>query len=70
MANENVQYTRLLCMLLLCVVVALFIVYSYQPLKPSLPLLVNTNQQKYVFFDLGVNNGDSLLNFLGLKSNG
>ena len=36
----------------------------------NIPVFDNLAKQKYVFFDLGVNNGDSLLNFLEIKSTG
>lgn len=38
--------------------------------KPSLEEISSVPKRRYVFFDLGVNNGDSLLSFFDMKSKG
>lgn len=58
-----------ICTFLILVVVLIFIIY-----KTSTPLGIRFNQfnnfktRKYVFIDLGANNGDSLLKFFDINA--
>lgn len=61
---------NLLFISVFAIVLLIVFYYQTQPLKSSFVQVVETHQKRYVFFDLGVNNGDSLMRFFEMKQDG
>jgi len=70
MISQKRPSNKLIVLLVLILIIGLFISYKNRLFDYNLPILVSTNERKFVFFDLGVNNGDSLLNFFEMTSQG
>lgn len=72
LAQNRFSNKSFLFLVLSFVIIVLF--FAYKPankiLSNQIPAFVNVNQPKFVFFDLGLNNGDSLLDFFGFRSQG
>ena len=74
MLAQNRFLNKSVLFLLFSFVIIVLFFAAYKPankiLSNQIPAFVNVNQPKFVFFDLGLNNGDSLLDFFGFRSQG
>lgn len=68
------RFLFIIIFIFLILIIVLFVTYNSKNFDSitsnSLVSKFYTNQREYVFFDLGANDGDSLLEFFDIKSQG
>lgn len=74
MIHSRIIIYRNSLLLVASIILIIFIINSHKFQSPdsssNLSLFANPSQPKHVFFDLGANNGDSVLEFFELNSQG